>query len=1082
MFSIKKSLADCMSCELFSANSCILETNCKTFDEVEIIFVAENPGDDEVKHNPPVPLIGRAGQTFRKYFKKYHLDNAKYLLTNVVLCQTVKKDGTTGNPSKQVIERCKVNCFDIVEKCNPKLIVLMGSSAGLAFELFDGTGITSIRGTIFKWKNIDALLTFHPSYVNRNREEEPKFEIDIKKAAEMIGLKSSINVVRKDESGKKGVFYYKIPDKYYTSDYKLIDVQYLTKTNEVLYIFRDKDNNKVYHKENDTYVCYQTPKDVDSRPTMNYDDLYQVKLPYKQRATLDPSITYEGDIKITVKHCQDYYIQKKVEDPNVKLNIMFIDIENYSETREYSTVEDAKDPIVIIGFLYNGIHKTYVVDPKVYGIKNLVEKIELKENEEVLFFKTEREMISKFLLDCRKLDPDVITGWFADEFDLPYIVNRCKKIGINSFTMSKFDEVELDYYRHSVNILGVVVSDLLYLYKMYSLGKKESYKLDFIGNLELKMGKLGEGSNFSDMFKNSPSEAIKYNMQDVRILPLLNTKMKHLELQNKIRETCKASFNAAKSQMGQLDSLIVSFLKEKGLSSKNANISGKDEEFEGAYVKPPTVGVHDYIVDFDFASLYPSLILTYNIGINSFVMKFDDYTLGYDLAYSKENLPDQMKVIVDPSFSKKEYMITKEQLLKKIEDGNLICTINGCFYQPHDKELSFYSEILEILLSERKVYKKKMFDAKVAKDEEKEQLYDVRQNATKILANAMYGVFGNNAFRFYNVDCARSITLSGQESLKSSIIEGNAFVEGLKNDKFIKPDSLSKREMYSEDFNRVTKYIITGDTDSIFVCLDLLLDKKKTDDEKVKDVLNYCNQIQKYLNKEVIETIVKRHSNLIEKSRLELKNELVIKRGLFLAKKRYVNHIIYQEGKKVDDIKSMGVETKRSDFPSMSKIKLQELIELILKSKEVKFSNLLSFVKGTESQFTKIIKERKKEIARPVSFTKKLKDYKVIPQGVKGCLNWNDLEYRVFDVGSRGYLYKILGIDLEKAPKNVADKYDKEFLSKGRKLTEIVLPDDLETLPNYYIIDEKEMLKFSWIDRYSLMLEPLVPKSEMLKF
>ena len=1080
MFSIKSSLADCMSCELFSANSCILETNCKTFNEVDIVFVAENPGSEEIKKE--VPLIGRAGQTFRKYFKKYHLDSAKYLLTNTVLCQTLTKEGTTGNPTKEVIERCKVNCFDIIEKCNPKLIVLMGSSAGVAFNIFDGHGITSLRGNMFKWNNIDVLLTLHPSYVNRNRDDEPKFEEDIRKAAEIVGVKMSENKNVKNESSTKGIFHYKIPDKFYTSDYKLIDVQHLNKTSEMLYIFRDKDNKKVYHKENDTYVCYQVPKTITSKLVMDYNDLTQVKIPYRQKTTLDPAITYEGDVKLAIKHCQDYYLQKKVEDPPIKINPLFLDIENYSSTKEYSSVDEAKDPIVIIGFIYNNIHKTYVVEPKVYGITTPIEKIDLKDNEEILFFKSEREMVSKFLLDFRKIDPDVVTGWFADEFDLPYIVNRCKNIGINVNVMSNFDEVEVDYHRHSVNVLGVVTTDLLYLYKMFSQEKKESYKLDFIANLEIGMGKSGDSSNFSRSFESDPAGAIKYNMQDVRILPLINNKKKHIELQNKIRETCKTSFNGAKSPMGQLDSLIVSFLKEKGLSSKNSNPVSKEEKFAGAFVKEPLAGVHEYIVDFDFTSLYPSLILTYNIGINSFVMKFDDYTLGYDLAYNKENLPEQMKVIVDPLYTKKEFTITKEQLLQKIEDEDLICTINGCFFKSHNKELSFYSEILELLLAERKEYKNKMFEAIVAKDKDKEQLYDIRQNVSKILANATYGIIGNNSFRFYNIDCAKSITYSGQESLKNSIIEANSYVEYLKNGNLVKPPIVNKQDMYSDTFDRNEKYIITGDTDSIFVCLDSLLDKNKPEEEKISDVLRYCIDIQKYLNNDIVKNMVLRHSKNIDKNRLVLKNELVIKRGLYLAKKRYANHIIFKEGVKVDNIKSMGVETKRSDFPSMSKIKLQELIELILKSKEVKFSTLLTFVKGVESQFTKIIKERKKEIARPVSFTKKLKDYKVISQNITGMLNWNDLEYKVFDVGSRGYLFKLLGIDLEKAPKDVSEKYNKEFISKSRKLTEIVLPDNLDSLPIYYIINEKEMLNFSWIDRYNLMLEPLIPRSELLKF
>jgi DNA polymerase len=277
MFKIKSSFADCLNCELFECYSCVLDTNCKTFDEVDVIFIAENPGKTEVESEPPIPLIGKSGQLFRKYFKLFSLDRAKYLITNVVLCQTLLKDGTTGNPSDKTIEMCKVNCFEIIKQCNPKLIVLMGGSAATAFGLFNkGDTITKCRGNMYKWNDIDLLLTFHPSYVNRNKNvEEEKFKNDIKKSAEIVGTMkaSSKNESIEVTEGSSGVFHYSIPNKYYTSDYKLVDVQYLNKTNEVLYIFRDKDNNKIYHKENDLYVCYKNPDPSTLRPVVSYDKL-----------------------------------------------------------------------------------------------------------------------------------------------------------------------------------------------------------------------------------------------------------------------------------------------------------------------------------------------------------------------------------------------------------------------------------------------------------------------------------------------------------------------------------------------------------------------------------------------------------------------------------------------------------------------------------------------------------------------------------------------------------------------------------------------------------------------------------------
>ena len=258
MYSIKNSFADCLSCPLFSEASCILETNVKYLNEVKVIFIAENPGKDEILKGSP--LVGKAGKLFRKYFEKFGINKEKYLLTNTVLCQTLNEDGTTGNPKPEVIELCKINCMKIIEECNPELIVLMGTSPVSAFGLLPkGTGITNIRGEMFKWNDIPVFVMLHPSYINRVKSLESTFEGDMKKVSETLGLDTSL-ISENSEKVKtlaKGIYYYKIPDKYYTSNYKLIDVQNLHKTNEILYIFRDKNNKKEYYKTNDDYVCYQ---------------------------------------------------------------------------------------------------------------------------------------------------------------------------------------------------------------------------------------------------------------------------------------------------------------------------------------------------------------------------------------------------------------------------------------------------------------------------------------------------------------------------------------------------------------------------------------------------------------------------------------------------------------------------------------------------------------------------------------------------------------------------------------------------------------------------------------------------------
>jgi len=180
----------------------------------------------------------------------------------------------------------------------------------------------------------------------------------------------------------------------------------------------------------------------------------------------------------------------------------------------------------------------------------------------------------------------------------------------------------------------------------------------------------------------------------------------------------------------------------------------------------------------------------------------------------------------------------------------------------------------------------------------------------------------------------------------------------------------------------------------------------------------------------------------------------------------------------------MGVEIKRSDYPRKSKEFLQSLSELLLKSEKVSLTKLMQFVNREEQDFVKAIAEGDKCIARPVSYGKKLKDYKMIPQGVRAMEAWNTLMYDVHKTGNKAYMFWVQGIDLEKASKELREKYHK-FIKDGKKLEVIAIPDEEARLPNFFIPNKKAALKFTFKDRYELMLKPLevtVKKKEVLTF
>lgn len=1071
MFSIKSSFANCMNCPLLESNSCILETNSKTdLSKVEIVFVAENPGYEEIDKERP--LVGRSGEMFRTYFKLFNLNKLKYLLTNVVLCQTINPDKTTGNPTNETINICKENCFNIINYCNPKLIVLMGTTPMKAFEIAE-SGITNLRGQLYKWNNFDILLTVHPSFVNRNKSFESKFASDFQKASEIMGSSSGKKInTHIGTYLQKGIFRYSIPEKFYEENYRLVDIQSLVQERKVLYIFRDQNNKKIYHKENDDYYCYQIPKDsnVEARYLVDYNDLIQLKLPYKQKVLLDPDITYEGDSKITVKHAQDYYYNSKGEPDPTNLNIMYFDIETYSEKRGFPNPIDASHIIAMVSYSFQNKLVTYVIDNKILLKNPKAEDIIESIDSEIIICKSERELITNYIRDIKKLKVDIITGWNINNFDIPYIYNRSFKIGINPNTLSEFGDVSVDPGRNYIDINGIVLLDQYILYKNFVPTGRENYKLDTIGMIELGMKKLGEGGNFSEMYRNDINKSIQYNIRDVQITVGLEKKLRHITLQDEIKRVSNSSFRGSSGNMGMLDSLMVSTMKNKGLASKNADVHKKAESFPGAYVKEPIVGLHDWIVDFDFTSLYPSIIMTYNIGVNTFVMKFKDHQLGYNFTYDFESLPDKVIIIMDPLFSKEEIEMTKQDLFDKVKKENLIYTINGCFYKNHNDEKSFYSEILSPLLSSRKEYKSKMFKAKEEGQKDLSSMYNTRQLVYKIFANALYGVLGNKVFRYFSVDMSKSITLSGQESIKTAIIEADSFIDSYNTKVHTKPIKLTKDEMFG-DLYRNNEYIITGDTDSLFSELNKVNEiEKTTGDQKLEVINKYCTEIQEYLNKSIEEMVIQKHNVSSEFNMLFLKNELIIKRGIFVSKKHYAINIISQEGVLSNEVVSMGLETKRSDFSTDTKNSLNELLDLLLKTEKVSLSKINQFIERKKMEFIKKIKRGEKSIAKPAAYTKKLKDYKVVPQNVRGCIAWNELVYKAFVVGDKGYLFKLKGINLDIAPDNIVKSYNK-YLEKGKKLDVICLPNEEMTLPKYFIIDSKAMYEFAWEKRYNQLLE-----------
>lgn len=1059
MISIKKSFARCEICPLLGEPSCILETNCEDdLRNVEVIYVAENPGKTEVLANPPRPLIGKAGKIFREVFELHIKDNFRWLISNCVLCATIK-DGKTINPTNEVIKICRENIFEIIRICQPNLIVLMGNSPLKAFEITKQP-MMKVRGNFFKWENFDVLVTIHPSYINYGHLDlkEIFFE-DIKLSGKfLLGEYSSKseNLVEMKKENKTGVYYYRLPDKYYAENSFLLDVQNLNQ--EVLFIFRIDGKKEFYRTSAEEYY-YRNPE-AHKPLVVPYDRL---ELCWKNQDTKPSPEDYESDIRITGKHACDYYLLRKKSEPeNLKIRIMYFDIEIYGGDYEgFPDPSSAEYMICMASFYCDDKLKTYVV--KHPDVKDEIDTL----NGNVIILENEEKFLEAILKVIREEDYDVLTGWNINGFDLPYIFNRCKRLGIDPNKLSRFDSgVYIDGERLIANIPGIVCIDMLAQYRASTFTTRESYKLNTIASIELGEEKIALDQSFNEIYREDINRYIAYNRKDTELLKRLEDKLGYIKLQNEIRRICKTSFNCSLSSMGQINALFLSYLKERGLACKNAVSTEEEEKISGAYVKEPIPGLYQWFVDFDYASLYPSLILTYNLGINTLSLKFTDLQNGYLFIYDRENLPEVVEIIEDPTNNNIPKKISRDELISRVEKENLIVTINGCFYKSHETKSQF-SEILEMLLSSRKKYKKRMLEEKEKGNLAKAEVFDTWQLVYKVLANACYGVLLNKHFRFFNPDIGRSITMSGEELTKTTIVYANNFTKSLLTGDPVEEFLITYKDILTDfDLSVPSPLVITSDTDSVFVDISQFVENLP-DEEKISKIHQVCEKVQNYLNNEVVVRLVERHGVPKEHNRLSLKNELICKKGLFIRKKMYAIHVIQQEFKDVDEIIVKGLEIRRGDYPEFTKKKLSELLDLLLRENSIPIKKIYEFISKTGEIFKQLILRGDPSIARPVSFTKKVEEYKKTPPGILGMLAWNTLINNIFVPGTKGYLFKIKGVDVEKMPPEILERFNKF----NDNLDVIVAPGKL---PEFFIPDVEANLKFAWEDRYQHLLAPIL--------
>ena len=390
---------------------------------------------------------------------------------------------------------------------------------------------------------------------------------------------------------------------------------------------------------------------------------------------------------------------------------------------------------------------------------------------------TEEELLLKFLEKFREIDPDMIVGWNSDYFDIPYLYYRmCNVLGQDiARYLSPIGYVrETPWFKDQyIQIAGVESLDYMRLHKKFSWADEPSFKLDAIGEKYAKIKKIEYEGNLDKLFEDDPLKFIQYNFRDVEILKVLDEKLEYLSLVKNLAHKGKHNYSEVYANTKTQDGAISAYLLSKKIipPAKDRNPLSK-KNYAGGYLFCPKAGIYNYVFDLDLTSLYPSIIMTVNIGKETMVGRIidaDDRNNRLGLNDLKSR--DYAEELIVENLKRSRNKITVGKLVNTIENNELSISANGVMFATNRE--SVLSTILKKWFDERVKYKNAMKKAYKSGDKELGAAFHMKQYTMKILLNSLYGATALGSFRYGNVILSEAITLSGQRIIQESALSAN---------------------------------------------------------------------------------------------------------------------------------------------------------------------------------------------------------------------------------------------------------------------------------------------------------------------
>ncbi len=660
-----------------------------------------------------------------------------------------------------------------------------------------------------------------------------------------------------------------------------------------------------------------------------------------------------GNDRYIYQYISEKYPEDEVRFDISKIKLVTLDIEVASE-QGFPDVESCTEEILAIS-IQDYTTKQIIT----WGVKPFNNK---QSNVTYHYCPSEYELLSHFINYWMVDVPDVITGWNIQLYDIPYICRRLERVlgeklkkRMSPWGLVSEGEIHLMGRTHiTFDIGGVTQLDYLDLYKKFTYKAQESYRLDYIAEVELGQKKLdhSEFDTFKDFYTKGWQKFIEYNIVDVELVDRLEDKMKLIELALTMAYDAKVNYADVFYQVRMWDTIIYNYLKKRNIVIPPKNKTTKGEKYAGAYVKEPIPGKYDWVVSFDLNSLYPHLIMQYNIS------------------------PETLRETRHPSASVERFLNQEVE----ITEDYATCA-NGAQYRKDVR--GFLPELMDKMYGDRVVFKKKMIQAK--KDYEKTPSKALEkeiarcnniQMAKKISLNSAYGAIGNQYFRYYKLANAEAITLSGQVSIR--------WIENKMNQKI-------NKILKTEEVD----YVIASDTDSIYLNLGPLVELVYEGREKTNEgIVTFLNKVCENEFEPFIESSYQELADYVNayEQKMVMARENIADRGIWTAKKRYILNVWDSEGVRYEEpkLKMMGIEAVKSSTPAPCRSMIKDALKLMMSGTE---DEVIDYIDKCRKDFNSLPPE---DIAFPrsVSDVVKYKSNSTIyakgtPIHVRGALLYN---------------------------------------------------------------------------------------------